>query len=214
MNRGRVRADLAEWVMNLDAVHKLALIDAMERLAVTIKQQGWKDLTEMMRDHEIPELANRYRQEPAFTRVKDWRVTHVDVGPWALLWETAGSANGFLHGDLCRNERGRNSVPGEGAMSELNNSLNRRWIQAFNERDWTAEADCRSTDYQAHVSGASGPLDGSGWAGFMQSFTTAFPDAQITIDHPSVKATLSQRVGQSTEASEGSFKASQRPGAK
>ena len=62
------------------------------------------------------------------------------------------------------------------------NDLNRRWIEAFNKRDWGTEAACRTADYQAHTSGAPGPLDAAGWAGFMQSFTTAFPDAQITIE--------------------------------
>jgi steroid delta-isomerase-like uncharacterized protein len=65
--------------------------------------------------------------------------------------------------------------------SDANNQLNRQWIQAFNERDWTKEAACRSANFQAHVSGAPSPLDASGWAGFLQSFTTAFPDARIDI---------------------------------
>lgn len=60
-----------------------------------------------------------------------------------------------------------------------NRNLNLRWIQAFNERDWATEAACKSADYRAHVTGAPGPLDTSAWAGFMQTFTAAFPDAQI-----------------------------------
>jgi len=67
-------------------------------------------------------------------------------------------------------------------MSDEAKNLNARWIQAFNERDWAAEAACRTPDYVAHVSAAPGPLDGNGWAAFMGQFTTAFPDAQITID--------------------------------
>ena len=61
-------------------------------------------------------------------------------------------------------------------------ALNRRWIEAFNDRDWAAEGACRTSGYTAHMSGAPGPLDGNGWAGFMQMFTTAFPDARITVD--------------------------------
>jgi hypothetical protein len=37
-------------------VHKLALIDAMERLDAGIKQFGWKDVSLLMRDHGIPEI--------------------------------------------------------------------------------------------------------------------------------------------------------------
>lgn len=61
-------------------------------------------------------------------------------------------------------------------------SLNERWIQAFNERDWQTEGACRTADYRAHVSGAPGPLDSAGWEAFMRAFTTAFPDARITVD--------------------------------
>ena len=63
-----------------------------------------------------------------------------------------------------------------------NKDLNLRWIQAFNEGDWASEAACRTADYLAHMSGAPGPLDAANWAGFMQVFTTAFPDAHITVD--------------------------------
>ena len=63
-----------------------------------------------------------------------------------------------------------------------NKNLNLRWIRAFNERDWATEAACRTPDYVAHMSGAPGPLDAAGWAGFMGTFTTAFPDAQISVD--------------------------------
>jgi steroid delta-isomerase-like uncharacterized protein len=61
-------------------------------------------------------------------------------------------------------------------------SLNARWIQAFNERDWEAEGAYRSAAYQAHMSGAPVPLDTAAWEAFMNAFTTAFPDAKITIE--------------------------------
>jgi len=63
-----------------------------------------------------------------------------------------------------------------------NKSLNLRWIQAFNERDWASEAACRTPDYVAHVPGAPVPLDAAGWATFVRAFTTAFPDAQISLN--------------------------------
>jgi hypothetical protein len=51
-----IRGDLAEWVDGLDQTHVLALIDAMERLDSGIKQFGWKDVSELMREHGIPKL--------------------------------------------------------------------------------------------------------------------------------------------------------------
>jgi steroid delta-isomerase-like uncharacterized protein len=63
-----------------------------------------------------------------------------------------------------------------------NKDLNVRWIQAFNDRDWTAEAGYRTGDYVAHMQGAPGPLDSQGWAGFMALFATAFPDGKIVVD--------------------------------
>ncbi len=63
-----------------------------------------------------------------------------------------------------------------------NKELNRRWIQAFNERDWQTEAAVRSPEFRAHMSGAKEALNGDAWAGFMMAFTTAFPDARISVD--------------------------------
>ena len=63
-----------------------------------------------------------------------------------------------------------------------NKTLNLRWIQAFNERDWQAETACRSRDFQAFVSGATEPLNADAWAAFMSAFAIAFPDAQISVD--------------------------------
>lgn len=60
--------------------------------------------------------------------------------------------------------------------------LNRRWIQAFNERDWETERTLLRSDFRAYLSGAPAPLDRRGWDGFMAAFTTGFPDARITID--------------------------------
>lgn len=67
------------------------------------------------------------------------------------------------------------------AGTDLKN-LNHRWIRAFNERDWETERAVRSPNFQAHLSGATEPLDNNAWSGFMMAFTNAFPDARITID--------------------------------
>lgn len=61
-------------------------------------------------------------------------------------------------------------------------SLNRRWIQAFNERAWKTEAAVRTPDFRAHLSGTPEPLDADAWSGFMSAFTSAFPDAHITVE--------------------------------
>jgi steroid delta-isomerase-like uncharacterized protein len=61
-------------------------------------------------------------------------------------------------------------------------SLNRRWIQAFNERDWKMETAVRAPDFRAYVSGAPEPLTADAWSGFMVAFTKGFPDSRITID--------------------------------
>jgi steroid delta-isomerase-like uncharacterized protein len=62
-----------------------------------------------------------------------------------------------------------------------NKSLNLRWIEAWNERDWATEAACRTPEYVAHMSGVPVPLDAAGWDAFMGVLTTAFPDAQISV---------------------------------
>ena len=60
-------------------------------------------------------------------------------------------------------------------------AINRLWIEAFNTQNWAAERAFRSDDFMAHMSGSPAPLDNNAWSGFMQQFTAAFPDAQITI---------------------------------
>jgi steroid delta-isomerase-like uncharacterized protein len=66
--------------------------------------------------------------------------------------------------------------------ADANEELNLRWIQAFNDRDWPAEAACRTADFQAHMSGAPVPLDNAGWGAFMGVFFGAFPDARIVVE--------------------------------
>ncbi|MCE5288781.1 MAG: ester cyclase [Nocardiaceae bacterium] len=60
--------------------------------------------------------------------------------------------------------------------------LNELWVQAFNDRDWDAEAGFRHPSYAAHVQGAPVTLDSAGWAEFMGMFVAGFPDVQISID--------------------------------
>lgn len=61
-------------------------------------------------------------------------------------------------------------------------AINHLWIEAFNTRDWETERAVRSDDFRAYLSGSPEPLDNNGWSGFMQEFTTAFPDAHIRIE--------------------------------
>ena len=70
----------------------------------------------------------------------------------------------------------------ESAMASDNKSMNLRWIQAFNERDWQTETAYRGPDFRAYMSGAKEPLNNDVWAGFMSAFTMAFPDARISVD--------------------------------
>lgn len=58
----------------------------------------------------------------------------------------------------------------------------RRWIQAFNNRDWAADAALQGPGFRAHLSGTPNALDSAGWAVFTRAFASAFPDARITID--------------------------------
>jgi steroid delta-isomerase-like uncharacterized protein len=71
---------------------------------------------------------------------------------------------------------------GFGSAAADPESLNQRWIQAFNDRDWETERALRSSNFQAYLSGSEKPLDNSAWSGFMIQFTTAFPDSRISID--------------------------------
>lgn len=58
----------------------------------------------------------------------------------------------------------------------------RRWFQAFNDRDFQAEADVRSTDFIAHVSGAPAPLDNAAWNQFIAGFGAGFPDFRLLVE--------------------------------
>jgi steroid delta-isomerase-like uncharacterized protein len=84
-----------------------------------------------------------------------------------------------IHGPLPHEPEGFASEPN--IASDLK-SLNHRWIQAFNDRDWQTESAVRSQDFRAYLSGFPEPLDNAAWSGFMTAFTTGFPDSRITIE--------------------------------
>ena len=86
------------------------------------------------------------------------------LGPLPEEPETSGNGHREVH-------------PGEDAKA-----LNRRWIAAFNERDWETERAARSNDFRAILSGAPAPLSNDAWSGFLHGFVTAFPDSAIQIE--------------------------------
>jgi len=71
---------------------------------------------------------------------------------------------------------------GFGEATEDPKSLNLRWIRAFNERDWKTESAIRGAEFRAYLSGSKDPLDNAAWSGFLDHFTTAFPDSRISVD--------------------------------
>jgi steroid delta-isomerase-like uncharacterized protein len=79
-------------------------------------------------------------------------------------------------------EEAETSGKGLGEAHRDSKSLNRRWITAFNERDWETERALRGGDFRAILSGAPAPLDNDGWSGFLKGFVTAFPDSMIRIE--------------------------------
>ena len=66
-------------------------------------------------------------------------------------------------------------------MPDENKDLYRRWIQAFNDRDWPAESAARTADFAEH-SGSHALVDGAGWAEVLEQLAGAFPDAQILVE--------------------------------
>ena len=84
-----------------------------------------------------------------------------------------------IHGPLPEEPAGFGS---EGKPAGDLKSLNYRWIKAFNERDWATENAVRSANFHAYLSGTKEPMDNSAWSAFMIAFTSAFPDARISIE--------------------------------
>ena len=94
----------------------------------------------------------------------------------ARLMAVAASTSVDIHGPLPEEPP---ALAGRSRSARDAEQLNRRWIQAFNERDWATEKTLLSPDFRAHVSGVPEPLGIDAWTGFMAAFTTAFP----TPDH-------------------------------
>lgn len=84
-----------------------------------------------------------------------------------------------IHGPLPKEPEG---FGGEASPAHDLKSLNHRWIQAFNDRDWKTEQTVRGENFQAYLSGFPEPLDSEGWSGFMTAFTAGFPDSRIVIE--------------------------------
>lgn len=97
----------------------------------------------------------------------------------AKLMMLAGQFGIDIHGPLPEEPEAFRGE--ENATTDLK-SLNHRWIQAFNDRDWQTERAVRSDDFRAYLSGIEGPLDNAAWSGFMSAFTAGFPDARIAIE--------------------------------
>ena len=97
-------------------------------------------------------------------------------------------------------------------MSEDNEAIIRRWIEAYNDRDRQAEAAVLAPDYVAHVPAAPGPLEGlEAWRQFSGPFAEAFPDLRLTVQDIMAEGTWWPRVWPSEAPTAGSFKASRRP---
>jgi steroid delta-isomerase-like uncharacterized protein len=99
-----------------------------------------------------------------------------DMGKLMMLAEKYGID---IHGPLPEEPEG---FGGEASPGGGLKSLNHRWIQAFNDRDWQTERAVRGENFRAYLSGFPGPLDNAAWSGFMAAFTEGFPDSRIDIE--------------------------------
>jgi len=95
----------------------------------------------------------------------------------ARLVTLAGKYGIDIHGPLPDPPEGFD----QGNSQDLR-ALNRRWIEAFNDRDWATERAARGENFRAYLSGMTEPMEHAAWSGFLLGFTTAFPDAHISID--------------------------------
>jgi len=98
------------------------------------------------------------------------------------LIETAARYGIDILGPLPEEPQTSGNSVGEAHAGGDSKSLNRRWIAAFNERDWETERAVRANDFRAILSGAPAPLDNDAWSGFLKGFVTAFPDSIIRIE--------------------------------
>jgi predicted ester cyclase len=79
---------------------------------------------------------------------------------------------------------GNPSQPNGATSVEHNKTASRRWIEVFNERDDTAEADVRAPDYVAYAPASlePEPLDSETWTRFLAEFVKGFPDLRLTVE--------------------------------
>jgi steroid delta-isomerase-like uncharacterized protein len=78
-----------------------------------------------------------------------------------------------------------------------NRRLVREWIDAFNRRDYDAEAEILRTDYVAHAPASllSEPMDLKGWSDFLAMFVQGFPDLHLEIEDVSAdEHMVAQRI--------------------
>jgi predicted ester cyclase len=79
---------------------------------------------------------------------------------------------------------GNPSQPNGATSVEHNKAVSRRWIDVFNERDDTAEADVRAPAYVAYAPASlePEPLDSEAWTRFLAGFVRGFPDLRLTVE--------------------------------
>jgi predicted ester cyclase len=67
---------------------------------------------------------------------------------------------------------------------ERNKEVSRRWIEVFNLRDDTAEADVRASEFVAYAPASlePDPLRSESWAKFLAGFVEGFPDLRLTVE--------------------------------
>lgn len=98
------------------------------------------------------------------------------------MMEVAARHGIDIHGPLPEEPETSGNGHREAHAASDPKALNRRWIAAFNERDWETERAVRGDDFRAILSGAPAPLDNDAWSGFLTAFATAFPDSNIQIE--------------------------------
>jgi predicted ester cyclase len=87
--------------------------------------------------------------------------------------------------------------PNAATSVEHNKAVSRRWIDVFNERNDTGEAEVRAPDYVAYAPASlePDPLDSEAWTRFLAGFVKGFPDLRLTVEDAVAEGDLvAQRV--------------------
>lgn len=116
-----------------------------------------------------------------------WIIRFWEDTSWPASIPTAGATRAARHGiDIPGPLPDEPETSGKGRREAHpggdRKALNRRWITAFNERDWETERAVRGDDFRAILSGAPAPLGNDAWSGFLKGFVNAFPDSIIQIE--------------------------------